>query len=155
MHCTRCGKGYCPAHGGELCADCLNPLNAAPSNIVYRTALFSLLLASVVAIWLLVRPPDLPGEAGTAIGPRPTALGFTPAATKAPDFPTPTAGPEVTATPEAETPAPDRTEYTVVENDTWYGIADAFGVDAEELAAINGLTLDDFIVPGDVLVIPE
>jgi hypothetical protein len=153
MHCSRCGKGYCPAHGGELCGDCLNPLNAAPSNVVFRTSLFTLLIASVLAIWLLVRPPDLPSEAGSAIRPQPTALGSTPGATKPPGFPTPV--PEVTPTAAAETPASDRTEYTVVENDTWYGIADAFGVDAENLAAVNGLTLDDFIIPGDVLIIPE
>jgi LysM repeat protein len=42
----------------------------------------------------------------------------------------------------------------VVDGDTWFGIAEAFGVDAEDLAAVNGLTLDDFIQPGDVLVIP-
>jgi hypothetical protein len=42
----------------------------------------------------------------------------------------------------------------VVEGDTWFDIALAHGVDAEELAAVNGLTLDDFIQPGDVLVIP-
>jgi LysM repeat protein len=46
-------------------------------------------------------------------------------------------------------------EYTVVEGDTWYGIAEAYGVDAENLAAVNGLTLDDFLQPGDVIVIPQ
>ncbi len=35
------------------------------------------------------------------------------------------------------------------------GIADFFGVDAESLAAFKGYTEDDFIQPGDVLVIPE
>ena len=44
--------------------------------------------------------------------------------------------------------------YTVVEGDTFYGIADVFGVDAEELAAVNGLTLESLLQPGQILVIP-
>jgi LysM repeat protein len=43
----------------------------------------------------------------------------------------------------------------VVEGDSWYGIAEWFGVDAETLAAFNGLSLEDMIRPGDVLVIPQ
>jgi len=39
--------------------------------------------------------------------------------------------------------------------DTWIGIAETFGVNAENLAAANGLTLNDFLHPGDVLVIPQ
>jgi len=46
-------------------------------------------------------------------------------------------------------------EYTVVESDTWYGVAEAFGVDVESLAAYNGLTLADDIGPGDILLIPQ
>ncbi len=41
------------------------------------------------------------------------------------------------------------------EGDTWNGIAEFFGVDPVELAAVNGLTLEDTIHPGDVLVIPQ
>jgi LysM repeat protein len=43
----------------------------------------------------------------------------------------------------------------VVAGDTWYGLAEWFGIDAETLAAYNGYTLDDVIQPGDVLVIPQ
>jgi hypothetical protein len=165
QQCSRCGKAYCPNHGDDplsggqgLCAECLNPLNAAPSGAVFRASLFALLIASVVALWLLIRPPDLPGEAGSAIRPEPTdGLLVTP--TPAPGEPTETPGettpaPEETATPAAETPVPERVEYTVVEGDTWFGIAEIYGVSAEDLAAVNGLTLEDFIQPGDVLVIP-
>ena len=164
QHCSRCGKPYCPAHGSDpasggalLCAECLSPVSAAPSNVVFRSSLFALLVASVLALWLLVRPPDLPGEE-SSVGPQPTALDATPGATKGPDFPTPTPDPAASPTPAAETPAPETpaaNQYTVVEGDTWFGIAEAFGVDAANLAAVNGLTLDDFIQPGDVLVIPQ
>ncbi len=46
-------------------------------------------------------------------------------------------------------------EYIVEPGDTWLGIAEFFGVDAVELAAVNGLTLEDTLQPGDVLVIPQ
>jgi LysM repeat protein len=121
----------------------------------------------VLALWLLIRPPSVPGDEGTVIRPQPTPQ-VTPAGTRGP-----TQRPGVTATPgpsgEASptpggtggptgTPAPTEAgpiEYTVQDGDTWFGIAEAFGVDAENLAAVNGLTLDDFLQPGDVLVIPQ
>ncbi len=164
-HCGRCGKGYCPAHGDDpeaggqgLCAECLSPVNATPSNIVFRSSLFALLIASVLALWLLVRPPDLPGEENSAVQPQPTAADSTPAGTKPPDFPTPTGGAEATPTAAAETPAPTAApagQYTVVEGDTWLGIAATLGVDPAALAAANGRTLDDFVTIGEVLVIPQ
>jgi LysM repeat protein len=43
----------------------------------------------------------------------------------------------------------------VADGDTWYSIAEAFGVDAETLAAANGRTLDDYIRIGETLVIPR
>ncbi len=160
QHCSRCGKGYCADHGAgpeaggaALCSECLSPVSAAPSNVIFRSSLFALLIASVLSLWLIVRPPNLPGE-GSSLRPQPTAADSTAGPTKGPDFPTPTpAGEAPTPTPAAETPAAN--EYTVVEGDTWFGIAGAFDVDAESLAAVNGLTLEDFIQPGDVLVIPE
>jgi LysM repeat protein len=58
-------------------------------------------------------------------------------------------------TPAASPDSPGLVTYTVAAGNTLYGIADLFGVDAEELAAANGLTLADFLHPGDVLVIPQ
>src|SRR3990172_6372482 len=87
--CSRCGNAYCRDHGHDpslasgqvpstsspsetsesarrtgqvLCADCLDPVNAAPSGVVFRASVFALLVASVLALWLIVRPPSLPGE---------------------------------------------------------------------------------------------
>lgn len=180
-NCPRCGNFYCPAHGSEpesggLCSACADPVNAAPSSAVFRASLFALLIASVVALWLLVRPPALPGESpgvsrpepanipAPTAGPtaRPEASPATPAASSTPSNAAPTPGGTggVTPTPGATpiaTPAPVETpvtEYTVLEDDTWYSIAAEFGVDAETLAAANGRTLDDFVVIGETLVIP-
>jgi hypothetical protein len=43
----------------------------------------------------------------------------------------------------------------VVEGDTWLGLAEFFGVDAEEIAAFNGRTIDDFLPIGEIILIPQ
>jgi len=161
QHCSRCGKPYCPDHGespdaggAALCSECLSPVSATPSNVVFRSSLFALLIASVLSLWLLVRPPELPGEE-SSVRPQPTALDATNGATNGSEVPTPTAAAEASATPTPAPETPPPNQYTVVEGDTWFGIADALGVDAEALAAANGLTLEDFIRPGEVLVVPQ
>jgi len=176
--CPRCGNTYCAAHGalpgaGALCAACLDPLGAMPSSTVFRASLFALLIASVLALWLLVRPPGQHGQSEEASVPLPTQAPFStplPAATGAPStpqpgqspggVPSPTSAPSpAPASPAPETPGPTpqpaSTEYTVQEGDTWYSIAAEFGVDAAALAAANGRTLDDFVVIGETLVIPR
>ena len=152
QRCPRCGNPYCGDHGEDLCADCLNPVNAAPSGAFFRASLLALLLGSVLALWLLVRPPGLPSDSSGFVIPEASPQPVTPtpaASATAEPTPTPTAVPTTTA----ELPAP--IEYTVVDDDTWYGIAEAFGVDAASLAAANGLTLDDFLQPGQLLTIPQ
>ncbi len=166
QRCPRCGSSYCRNHGDDpptgqaLCADCLDPVSATPSSAVFRASLLGLLVASVLALWFLVRPPSLPGES-SEVGQPPLPVAapesaeptVTPAAeaTPSPTQPPAEATPEPTPTPTPEGPI----EYTVVENDTWYDIAGAFGVDVEALAAANGRTIDDFIQPGEVLIIPQ
>ena len=160
QRCPRCGNPYCGDHGEDLCADCLNPVNAAPSGAFFRASLLALLLGSVLALWLLVRPPGLPSDSSGFVIPEasPQPVTPTPAASATAEptptaTATPTAVPTPTAAPTEEPPAP--IEYTVVDGDTWYGIAEAFGVDAASLAAANSLTLEDIIQPGDVLLIPQ
>ena len=54
--CRRCARVYCEIHGGELCAECLNPASALPSFNLYRGSLLALLVGTAVALWLLVQP---------------------------------------------------------------------------------------------------
>ena len=160
--CSLCGNLYCGAHGDDICADCLNPVNAAPSGAVFRISILALLFASVLALWLLVRPPSIPGQLSEVSlpdptpGPGPSVSSPTATPTPIPTLPppatpTPTLTPTLTPT---QTPEPTPIAYTVVEGDTFYGIADVFGVDAEELATVNGLTLESLIQVGQILVIP-
>lgn len=157
QRCPRCGNPYCGDHGEDLCADCLNPVNAAPSGAFFRASLLALLLGSVLALWLLVRPPGLPGDSSGVVIPEasPQPATPTPAASPTPATPTveATAAPTAVPTTTAEPPAP--IEYTVKDGDSWNLIADSFGVDAASLAAYNSLTLEDIIQPGDVLLIPQ
>lgn len=131
-------------------------MNAAPSAVAFRVSLLGLLVGSVLALWLLVRPPGLPGESSEALIPPPQE-GSEPVEPGA-ATPTPTAAGAVAspAPTSAPTPAPEGpVTYTVVEDDTWFGIAQAFGVDPEALAAANGRTLEDFLQIGEELIIPQ
>lgn len=170
--CPRCGNPYCLNHGEDLCADCLNPVNAAPSSAVFRMSLLGLLVASVLALWLLIRPPGLPGQSSELVAPQttpvsspepvtpppvsPTAVADTPAVEPTPT-PTPEPEPTPTPTPTPEPAEPEPLLYTVEEGDTMFGIAEFFGVDYFELLAVNGMTEEDapLIQPGDTIVIPQ
>ena len=123
-------------------------------------ALGRLLVASVLALWLIVRPPSLPGESSEVSQPRPSPGAASPSPGASPRFSaSPSPGASATATPApsaSATPEPAPIQYTVVDGDTLYGIADAYGVSAEALAAVNGLDINDPILhPGDKLVIPR
>lgn len=164
LRCSRCGNDYCSDHGSTLCASCLDPLNATPSTSAFRIALGGLLVGSVLALWLIIRPPSVPGETSDLIQSDPSATpALTPqgsgspstatpvAATNTP-APTPTEAPVTTAPTEAP---PEPIEYVVQEGDTWNSIALAYGYDAATLAAANGYDLEHVLHPGDVLVIPQ
>lgn len=179
QRCPRCGNSYCEGHGADFCAACLDPLNSAPSRNVFRVALVGFLGGCVLALWLLVRPPGVPGEgsavtnnngnptatpaltpagggAGASGSATPLPSGSTPRPSATGATGTPTATPAPTEAPtEAVTEPPGPLEYTVQEGDTWFGVAEAFGVDATNLAAVNGYTLDDVLNVGVVLVIPQ
>jgi LysM repeat protein len=169
--CPRCAKPYCDQHGGDLCAACQDPSSAIPSGAVFRGALLALLVASVLALWLLIRPPgddESGAEAGqpsvtrtvvatTTARPSATPTG-TPGASSTPGAsPTPRASPGTTASP-APSPTPEPSpfdEYTVQPGDSLSSIATQFGTTADELARINGITDPNSLSVGQTLLVPR
>ena len=121
QECARCGALYCDDHGEALCERCSDPALALPSYQVYRGSLLALIVGSVFALWLLIRPPggndldaaaeSLPPIAGTPVVLAPAA-DLPSTATPAP---TPSSGgtpATAVATPAAdenETPEPTAT----------------------------------------------
>ncbi len=170
QRCSRCGNAYCSEHGGDpgasggraLCAECLDPVSATPSGAVFRASLFALLGTSVLALWLLIRPPALPGESSTALAPLATASPNAPAGTAAPSA-APSASAEATPPPPvtpAPTPppaAPPPLQYVMQQGDTVSGVAAAHGIRYLDLLAFNNLSEDDatHLRPGDVILIPQ
>ena len=176
--CPRCAKPYCDEHGDELCAACQDPSSAIPSGALFRGSLLALLVASVLALWLLIRPPGVSEEESGAQAGQPSVT-RTPVAT-ASIVPThsptltptgtpsgtpggtpgisPTPGGTPTATPTlapSPTPAPSEfTEYAVQQGDTLSTIAQRFGTTADELTRINGLTNPNTLDIGQKLKIP-
>jgi hypothetical protein len=172
QRCSRCGNAYCSDHGDDpaatpgqtFCADCLDPVNATPSGVVFRASLLGLFIASVLALWLLIRPPSLPGESTGAIQPLPTTSPISPPGESSPSpgvSPEATQPPEATPVPETpaptDAPAPTPIQYTMQEGDTVSGVAAAYGISYLDLLAANGLTeeLALTLQPGDVIVVPQ
>ena len=178
--CPRCAKPFCDQHGGELCAACQDPSSAIPSGALFRGALLVLLVASVLALWLLIRPPGASDdESGAQAGQPSVTRTPTALATTARPSVTPTGTPQGTATgtpgvsptpggtpggtPGATpTPAPSPTpepspfeEYTVRQGDSLSSIAQQFGTTADELARINGITDPNTLNVGQKLQVPK
>jgi hypothetical protein len=168
--CGRCGNLYCSEHGDDpeapggqvLCAECLDPVSATPSGTVFRASLFALLGTSVLALWLIIRPPGLPGESSGALAPLPTGSPEAPAGTSGATAP-PAASPEATPPSQATPPpAPEPTaapplQYVMQDGDTVSSVANAHGLRYLDLLEFNGLSEDDAtnLHPGDVILIPQ
>ncbi|MCI0777038.1 MAG: LysM peptidoglycan-binding domain-containing protein [Chloroflexi bacterium] len=173
--CKRCSRLYCEVHGGDLCAECLDPSSALPSFNLYRGSLLALLIGTAIAIWLLVRPPgagDGLGVVLTDLTPTVIVTPFVDTATPPPDE-TPAGTPddeEETLTPDAaETEEPEPTDtpglrtYEVQSGDTLLGIAERFAppgitpfdyaadiAEANDLGDVNTAIIN----PDDVLILP-
>ncbi len=182
QECARCGALYCDDHGDALCERCMDPISALPSYRIYRGSLAALLIGSVFAIWLLVRP----GASGDLDGPPAALAAVLPSATTAPAPATPArtptpgapaagaatpAGAAAPSKPAAATPAPTPTPtsgpalganrtYTVKSGDTLYGIADTYrgstdlGTFVERIYQLNGLAEGSVLGLGVTIRIP-
>jgi len=62
LQCSRCGRPYCEEHGEELCDICMQPSTGVPSFSLYRGSLLALLVATALAVWLLVQPTSTSGD---------------------------------------------------------------------------------------------
>lgn len=139
--CPTCGRLYCPEHGEDVCLRCLAPEAAAPTALAYRGAILSLVVGSLVALFLVIRPPESEGDGDT-----PRAL-----ATATPSFlatatPTPPGeatatatapGPTAATTPSATSSVPAEVTYTVQAGDTLSGIAEQYGTTVEAILEAN------------------
>lgn len=163
--CPRCARVFCEVHGGDLCAECLNPASALPSFNLYRGSLLALLVGTAVALWLLVQPPG-EGDSRQVLLPLTPTIAVTevfstatPGAATA--RPTRTPAPGTEGTPQA-TATVELRIYIVQPGDSILGIAGSFapsGVDPVDYAAqivfASGLaSIDAPINPGDELVLP-
>ena len=160
--CRRCARVYCEIHGGELCAECLNPASALPSFNLYRGSLLALLVGTAVALWLLVQPIGGSSEPIVVIAdltPTTEVTDVPSTATLTPVV-TPTPEPSVTSTPD-ETGTPSVTTYTVQPGDSLIAIAERFAPEGVapsdyvgQIASANGISLGDVITVGQVLELP-
>ncbi len=168
QECARCGALYCDDHGDTLCERCMDPFNALPSSRVYRGSLLALLISTVFAVWLLVRPGGsdagappaglvgvLPSTTNTAAATVAATQQATPAPTQAPTQPPPpaaTAAP--TPPPATPAPAPPRT-YQVVAGDTLSIIANRFRGDVDQNTYLQRLYQANNLGPTSVITIGQ
>lgn len=145
FECPTCGRLYCSDHGDDACLRCMSPESATPSAAVYRGSVVALVVASLVAIFLLVRPPETrsSADAGRIVATATSATGATATPTRPGSNPTATAtpAPSTGAGTPAASPSAAKKTYTVQSGDTLSGIAAANGTTVEAILALNpGLT---------------
>lgn len=169
QQCPRCGRPYCDDHGEEVCDACLEPATGLLSFTLYRGSLLALLIATALAVWLILQPPG--DSADSAVAPQI----ITPTLAPAPQVtPTPpgdaTQAPLVEETPLATpsepagtepTPGPGgTTSYTVQGGDTLFGIcSNLSSLDPQEcvdrVLELNSITDPGSISVGETLTIPQ
>ena len=105
QQCPRCGRPYCDDHGEDVCDACLEPASGLPSFTLYRGSLIALLVATFLAVFLILQPPGDDTNAAfgpTLVTPQPTAT-VAVAVTTPPPGGTPATG--TTQTPQTTQPA--------------------------------------------------
>lgn len=156
--CPTCGRLYCGEHGEDVCLRCLAPEAAAPTAAAYRGAVLALVVGSLVALFLVIRPPE-----SESAGDSPRTLATTTPAflsTATPTRPgnstrTPTAPVATTQSPSATASPSTSAErtHTVQAGDTLSAIAERYGVTVAAVLAANPGTTENLQI-GAVLRIP-
>ncbi|MEX0781169.1 MAG: LysM domain-containing protein [Dehalococcoidia bacterium] len=154
--CPTCGRLYCSEHGEDVCLRCLAPEAAAPTALAYRGAVLSLVVGSLVALFLVIRPPASEGDGdATRTLATPTASFLataTPTSPGAEGTGTPATS-TAAATPSASPSTAAGNTHTVGPGDTLSGLAEQYGTTVEAILAANtGLT--DNLQIGAILRIP-
>jgi len=160
--CPTCGRLYCEEHGDDVCLRCMQPETATPAPIMYKGSLLALVVASLVAIFLLVSPPESESRIGsvrTLATPTPGQPTATPTPQMEPTATaagTPDPSPTGAATPAASPTLPGgERSHTVVSGDTLSTIAEEYGTTVEAIAALNeGVDESTALQIGQVLRIP-
>lgn len=139
------------------------PPSPTPSVYLYRGALLALAIGSLIAVYLVLRPPETdsvqqvvsdvatstPVTAATATA-TPQGQTATPTATALPATSTP-AGPSDTPTPEPGTPI----QYEIQSGDFLSTIAEDFGTTVDAILALNPDLDPDLISVGQVILVPS
>ncbi len=154
--CPTCGRLYCGEHGENVCLRCLAPEAAAPTATAYRGAVLALVVGSLVALFLVIRPPasESAGEAPRTLATTTPAFLSTATPTRAGNVTrTATVAATTTASPVTTPSAPATRTHTVLPGDTLSGIAELFGVTVSAIVAANPGTTENLQI-GAVLRIP-
>ncbi len=167
--CPTCGRLYCEDHGDDVCLRCMAPESATPAAWAYRGSIVALALASLVVLFLIIRPPasstgDDTVRTIATVAPiisataTPTPRGGAATPTR---VATPSGSPVATASPSAPagSPTPATTQapatYTVKAGDTLGAIAAQFNTTVAAMLAANpGITANSIQI-GLVLKIPQ
>lgn len=167
--CPTCGRLYCGEHGDDVCLRCMSPESAAPSAAIYRGSILVLVIASLITLFLIVRPPenksatnlvrDLPtSTAAVSTTATPTRPGggatTTPrTGTQVPSSVTPVSPTTVASPTAAASPTATGRTYVMKSGDTLSAVAASFGVTVAELLAANpGLNANTIAVGAEIKI---
>jgi LysM repeat protein len=155
--CPTCGRLYCSEHGEDVCLRCLAPEAAAPTALAYRGAVLSLVVGSLVALFLVIRPPASEGDGDvprTLATPTPSFLATATPTSPSDETPTrATSTAPATTTVSATPTTAGGTTHTVAEGDTLSGIAEQYGTTVDAIIAANPDVTENLQI-GAVLRIP-
>ena len=167
--CPTCGRLYCSEHGDDVCLRCMAPEAAVPSAAVYRGSVLALVIATVVVVFLLVRPPEtesgptlvreLPtstaavNATATATAPGGGGAGTPRPGTAVPSSVTPTT-PAPTQAGATTGPTPAGETYVMKAGDTLSDVAASYGVTVADIVAANPGLNPDTIAIGTEIRIP-